>query len=370
MSYRQASSAQLYDLCQALGLEDRAGRYLDVQSWLMDPWGTREVPPIAPYPSRIGDDHSPYEYSVQFSNLAVELRLLLEAQAEPPSLLANQAAASTLNARIVDQFQVDLSRFRLIEDLFCPSEPRGSFSLWHAVCFDPSGNPDFKLYTNPRAQTVDSNTALMMEAVSRLGLTEAAKPVMEAVSARGGIPNYFSLDLAVRLGSRVKLYFEHTDASVADLESIFASAPSNTPGDVTQFCQAIVQGVTRFSRKPVCYCFSFVEGTPHPISVTLHLPVAHYIESDALILNNVSRFMASRELPVREYQRAVAAMARRALGTASGLQSYVSFRKERGGLKFTVYLSPELFATPYGSGSALHGDGEDGRQSLKALSRT
>jgi len=77
------------------------------------------------------------------------------------------------------------------------------------------------------------------------------------------------------------------------------------------------------------------------------LPVAHYMDSDASIMDNVSAFMAAEGLPVQAYQRAVKALARRDLAHSVGLQSYVSFRREASGLKLTVYLSPELFAAPY-----------------------
>jgi DMATS type aromatic prenyltransferase len=163
----------------------------------------------------------------------------------------------------------------------------------------------------------------------------------------GGVPNYFSLDLTERLGSRVKVYFSHPQATLDGLERILALAPTNQAGDVTRFCRAILGGSTKLDQKPVCYCFSFAAGTAAPLAVTIHLPVAHYMESDAVIVNNVSPFMVDEGLPVTEYARAVSALARRDLASSVGLQSYVSFRREQQGLKLTVYLSPELFAAPY-----------------------
>ena len=346
-TYGQISSLQLYQLCGALGLADRAHEYQAVQAFLMESWQAREVPQLAPYPSRIGDDHSPYEYSLQFGQTSVELRLLLEAQATLPGLHANQVAAQALNQRVAQRYGVDFSRFAQLQNLFCPEDPHGPFSLWHAVCFDAAGQPDFKIYLNPQVHAGTSGRDLTTEAVSRLGLSGVATPIIERVVAAGGIPNYFSLDLAARLGSRVKLYFSHEDASLADLESIFALAASNRAGDVSRFCRAILGADTRLNRKPVCYCFSFVAGSDAPVAVTFHLPVAHYVASDALVLNNVSAFMAAEGLPVKAYQRAVRSLARRDLAGSLGLQSYASFRRERSGLKLTVYLSPELFAAPY-----------------------
>ena len=346
-TYRQLSAPQLFDLCNALGLSNVARQCLAVQSVVMGSWQEREVPSLAPYPSRIGDDHSPYEYSVQFARESAELRLLLEAQATVPSLHANQLAAKALNERVAQQFGVDFSLFDQLQGLFCPTDPHGPFSLWHAVCFDASGRPDFKVYLNPQVVAGVSGQDLITEGVARLGLSNVAKPFIEQLVARGGVPNYFSLDLGARLGSRVKLYFSHQDATIADLESIFALAPSNQAGDVARFCKAILGRAVPFDRKPVCYCFSFVVGASAPVAVTLHLPVAHYSDSDAAILSRVKAFMASEDLPAVQYERAVLALARRELGKSLGLQSYVSFRREPVGLKLTVYLSPELFAAPY-----------------------
>ena len=346
-TYRQLSGPQLFDLCHALGLGHSARRCLATQAFLMDSWGARDVPALAPYPSRIGDDHSPYEYSVQFARSSLEVRLLFEAQASVPSLSANQLAAQSLNERIVRQYGVDLSPFQRVEDLFCPTVPQGPFSLWHAVCFDEAGRPDFKIYLNPQVIAGVSGRELITEAASRLGLQQVASPIIEQLVAQGAVPNYFSLDLGARLGSRVKLYFSQECATLEDLERVFALAPTNRVGDVSHFCRAILGRAVSLGRKPVCYCFSFAAGADAPIAVTFHLPVAHYMDSDASIMDNVSAFMAAEGLPVQAYQRAVKALARRDLAHSVGLQSYVSFRREASGLKLTVYLSPELFAAPY-----------------------
>ena len=345
-TYTQISSKQLGALCDAIGVGESAHNYLEAQALLLEPWREREVPHLAPYPSRIGDDHSPYEYSVQFSKNSVELRLLLEAQAAAPSLYGNQVAALALNRKLAHRYGVDLSRFAELQDLFCPEDPQGPFSLWHAACFDASGRPDFKIYLNPRVHCGISGEQLITEAVTRIGLSPAALTIIQRVVERGGQPNYFSLDLATRLGSRVKLYFSHEDATLDELESILALAPSNRPGDVSRFCRELLGEGVQLTGKPICYCFSFTSGVDAPIAVTFHLPVAHYSKSDAAIMSRVSAFMTREGLPASQYRCSVAAMARRDLLTSVGLQSYVSFRREASGLKVTVYLSPELFAAP------------------------
>ena len=357
-TYAHVSSNQIEALCKALALPEQQ-RYRGVQAMLMEPWAQRQVPQLAPYPSRIGDDHSPYEYSLQFSRNQVELRLLLEAQAHVPSLRDNQGAARALNDALVKRYGVDLSRFDQIADLFLPDDPHGPFSLWHAVCFDANASPDFKIYLNPQVNGRNSSELVMRESVTRLGFARVAESVISRVTAAGAEPNYLSLDLAARLGSRVKLYFAHPNATIDDLESIFALAPTHSTGDVAGFCRAVLgRDALRFDRKPVCYCFSFTEGAAAPVAVTLHLPAAHYCQSDLHIARNVEALMALHDLPVQTYRRALSAVARRPLERGTGLQSYTSYRREPSGLKLTVYLSPELFSTPLDSTSPAFGEAQ------------
>ena len=86
---------------------------------------------------------------MQFAKRSIELRLLLEAQAATPGLHANQVAALGLNRKLAERYGVDLSRFQVLQDLFCPDNPQGPFSLWHAACFDRAGRPNFKSISIP-----------------------------------------------------------------------------------------------------------------------------------------------------------------------------------------------------------------------------
>ncbi|MEY4548736.1 MAG: hypothetical protein RL685_4931, partial [Pseudomonadota bacterium] len=135
--HNDLAGTQLRSLCDVLGLQSSYPEYLLLQRFLLGAWGERPRKALAPYGSLIGDDHSPYEYSVAFSRGEVELRLLLEAQALRPSLLANHRAALELNKRLADVFPIGLARFNAVADLFLPPEPRGAFSLWHAVSLRP-----------------------------------------------------------------------------------------------------------------------------------------------------------------------------------------------------------------------------------------
>src|SRR4051794_40140954 len=84
VKHNDIAGKQLRSLCEVLGLQSCFPEYLLLQRFLFGAWGEAALAAAPAYASRIGDDHSPYEYSVAFSGREVELRLLCEAQASQP----------------------------------------------------------------------------------------------------------------------------------------------------------------------------------------------------------------------------------------------------------------------------------------------
>ena len=91
-------------------------------------------------------------------------------------------------------------------------------------------------------------------------------------------------------------------------------------------------------------CLSFVAGSDVPSSVTLHLPIAHYVENDQVTCDRFSSLLRDNGLDHEAYQRGLQAIARRPLSKGPGLQSYASFRRHGDSLRLTAYFSPELFS--------------------------
>jgi DMATS type aromatic prenyltransferase len=348
--HNDLAGTQLSSLCDALSMRSSYPEYLLLQRFLFGAWGERAVETngAAPYPSLIGDDHSPYEYSVAFTRSDVELRLLLEAQARRPSATANHRAALELNKRIAEVFPVNLNRFDSVADLFFPSEPRGSFSLWHAVSLRKDRKPKFKVYLNPQARGKEGASGVVYEALHRLGLDAAVDILREEVAHRGpqrDEMNYFSLDLSDEPSARVKVYFCHHRATAADLERSFAASPLHQTGDVAEFCVDMVGHGGPFLGKPVTSCFSFTQGSGRPHAATFHLPIAHYAADDHAIAERIAVFMRKHDLGADRYPALAARFASRPLSAGVGIQSYASFRRDpAGGMLLTVYLSPELFS--------------------------
>jgi DMATS type aromatic prenyltransferase len=345
-TYQDIARTQLHGLTQALGLSRDAERHEEVRARLFEGWGDAEVPQKPGYLSAIGDDHSPFEYSVALGPDASELRLLFEAQGREPGLAANRSAALSFNERLAP-YGASLARFDRIRDLFLPENPQGPFTLWHAVTFG-SAQPDFKVYLNPFARGPAHAWGIITEALTRLGMGNAVK-ALKAAANRGGVldqPNYFSLDLSRAPSARVKVYLRHPDATAAELERTFSHAPRHRSGDVIEFCRSMIGHVGPFTSKPATSCFSFVEGSDQPLAATLHLPVAHYLDNDASVRRRVMAYLESHHLSADHYDRALAAMANRPLDQTRGVQSYASYRREGTGIRVTAYLSPELFRQP------------------------
>ena len=57
-----------------------------------------------------------------------------------------------LSLRRQREIRANLERFRLVEDLFLPEDPKGIFSVWHAVSFRSDGKLDLKVYLNLQAR--------------------------------------------------------------------------------------------------------------------------------------------------------------------------------------------------------------------------
>ena len=345
-TYSRIGAHLLGKLCAGLELEDQFTEYASTQAAMFGDWAETEVTERPPYLSQIGDDHSPFEYSVAFSGDRCELRLLWEVQGESPSALSNQQAALAFNAVLAARYGASLQRFEAIRGLFLSDQSPGAFSLWHGIRFDERV-PDLKIYLNPQTFGPARALPLVTEALVRLGLPGAVSVIEQTVHARAGRDelSYFSLDLSDNESARVKVYFRHNDASAWDVEKAFSVCPAHRAGDVVEFSLAMVGNDDRFGNKPVTSCFAFTQASALPASVTFHLPIAHYTPDDGTSIARSAAFLAANGQATsgEKLARAARGLANRPLESGIGVQSYASFRREGAQLRFTAYLSPELY---------------------------
>jgi len=346
-SFVNLGTRRLVRLCEATGLERHTDRILAVFTRLLAPWGQRPVEGAALWPSEVGDDYSPYEFSVAFGPRP-ELRILVEPLGSPPSLGANAEQSLVVLRDLASDHPISMDRFEKIRDLFLPEQPQGLFSLWIAVSFT-SEKSDVKLYLNPEAQGVAKAPALVEEAMVRLGFPRAWGTIADSIGRRGRELDeikYFSLDLKPTNSARVKVYARHLRASVEDVERAAQVAQSHRAGDVTEFVRAMMpDGRDVFDGRPPATCLAFVEGQGEaPAAVTHYFPTnGGYSKNDGEAARRIRAYMESKGQPVAEYDRALAAVAERRLEDGIGLQSYASLRRHGEQSRVTVYYAPELY---------------------------
>jgi DMATS type aromatic prenyltransferase len=346
-SYLLQGTSRLVRLCRATGLEDQTESVLAMFSRLLAPWGDDLPGDVPSWPSEVGDDHTPYEFSAAFGD-RTELRLLVEPLGSPPSLESNRDRALAVLADLAKDHPISMERLDKVRDLFLPEKPQGLFSLWLGVSFSP-GAPDVKLYLNPEAQGPGRAAALIEEAMVRLGFPKGWHAISQYIGKRGRELDelkYFSLDVTPSETARVKVYARHLAATADDCEYAASVARSHKPGDVADFVRAMAPGSGgELQGRPPATCLAFVEGTDDkPAAVTHHFPVnGGYAENDAVVATRVHDYLVAKGTSPDAYDQCFQAIAERPLDAGIGLQSYASLRRDKKGMRLTAYFPLELF---------------------------
>jgi DMATS type aromatic prenyltransferase len=349
LTFADFGAERLSRLCQAVGQKERAREAAGALRQVLAPWGERLIGTRPRWPSEIVDDHTPIELSTSLGGRESEVRVLIEAQGETPTLRAQQQAGRALSDRLQRDFGAHLGRLRLVEDLFFPEEPSGSFAVWHALSFRGERSVDSKVYLNLQARGRPLSAALAEEALVRLGFGWAWPNLARIAARRGDEADellYFSLDLSARREARAKIYLRHHQATTHDLEAALALSPQFEPGSAAQMIHALGGGEGPFPGRALVTCFSYVDGdVERPSEATLYFPVGGYVAHDLEATTRISAYLKQIGVSTSVYEAAIEAVARRPLDQGVGLQSYVSLRRERGQPRLTLYFSPEAYST-------------------------
>jgi hypothetical protein len=346
-TYHQIAIGRLDSLSIGLGLESHRGRFRALVSYLFRGWGDVPIPERAPYASALTSDHSPFEYSLSFVDMNVELSLVAEVQAPKPSLLANRDAALEFNERLLP-FGVDFERFDRVSTLFLPATPEPPFSLWHGLTLRPGSVAGFKVILNAGASGSARALPIVREALARLGVTNA-EPTLEKLLRRGeGLDElaYLSIDLSSGPGAEVRVYVRHLAASPAELEKTLSLFPAHRAGDAVGLCRAVARGAGALTRNPPLTSVAFGYNASAPSSAAVDMIIgADDGPSDADVSREIAVYLASLGLDSNRYGRALSSFATRSLADRGGVQGRVSFSRESFGPRATVSLCPEVFRT-------------------------
>ncbi len=337
---------RLRSLCSSIGFR-RENEIVELFRRLTTPWGRRSVREPPSWPSTVGDDETPFEFSIGLG-AEPEVRVMVEPLGDEASPQANADASSALLSSLAADFDVDLERFERVRDLFLGNSPTAHFVTWVAAGISETEGPRFKLYLNPFVQGEHLAPAVIEEALSRLGFADAWPCVASSLVRRGPDLDqlmYFSLDLRRSNTARVKVYARHRRCTLADLEAAASRSQVYRSGDVDRFVRAVVpNGDHAFEKRAplTCYAFDQRSGST-PVSATTHIPINAYAPHDAAIRERVTSFLEQVGLGPEVYSRALDGFANRALDAGIGLQSYVSFRRDRGQPRLTIYFPVEAY---------------------------
>lgn len=332
-------------LCRGAGFGEETERVVATFRQLLTPWGEALLGERSGWVSDIGDDHSPIEFSVAIVDGQPEVRVLMEAQAEEPTIAAYRRAGLAFNKRLETEFGADLRRLRLVEDVFLPEDMRGAFAVWNAVCFSPGQAPTFKVYLNPQARGIELAHALTEKALVSLGFDRAFGALGCKATRRGPQLDeikYFALDLCASREARVKVYVHHHRATAEHLEVACSAARDHVPGEAREFTRAMTLGTRLLAHRSPFTCSSFVTaGDERPAAVTLYIPVCAYARDDSVIRGRVEGYLRSRGVDSSLYGRILDNFAHRSLDAGVGMQSWVALRHGNRGPRITIYLSTE-----------------------------
>ena len=331
-------ASRLSALCGGLALD--TAPVVDTFRELVAPW-TAGV--MTSWQSEISDDNTPIELSVSLDGNDAALRILFEPQAAEPTLQAYRAAGLALHDQLEAHYRADLDRFRRVTNLFLPERLQGRFAVWSSVVFAHGQRPAFKAYLNPNARGPGEASALVEEALGRLGLGHAWRNLSEATRRGPHLDElkYFALDLAGGPHARVKVYVHHHGATPADLEAACAASGNHVEAQTLAFVRALRGGDEPMQTRAPFTCHAFNGERPTRATSTVYVPVCAYAHDDRVVAGRVIAYLHSVGVDAALYRRAVVETAPRPLEDGVGLQSWVALRRDAERTRLTVYIATE-----------------------------
>lgn len=285
-TYRDVATRHLQLASRAVsGTGEPAGHQIDLACSLLGPWSDEPVERFDGHHSFAANDGSPVEFSCAMTRSTAEVRLLFEpldtGQVPPSSPEAGHRFVERLNKVV----EIDVSRFRLVADLFAETSSTGTFSMLCSAALRAGGTPLFKVYLNP-AVGESRPHQVVGEAMSRLGLDTQWAFFTERLAESGfDSPRQeialFSLDLGGSAEARVKLYLRHSGCGSEQIERVARLAQDHQPDLFPKILDRLYGApVDRLVKAPMT-CLSFQGNHREPASVTLYCPLDPNISDDA-----------------------------------------------------------------------------------------
>lgn len=276
-------------------------------------WGARPLDaPLLPSGVRHG-----VPWGVSMVPGTRELRVFVEAQAEPASLASYAGAAAG-----VTRFAAAHGAVTTRLDAIAAAIDLAGFRIWHALAVAPGEPPRWHAYlcVPPDRSAID---VLRAAGVTDPGLAPGPRDRISIVS----------LDLAEP--ARVKAYVLMADASLDAVARVHDRARGAVPGDAERFGRAML-GDRRSIWWLVCAGYEVGGASPtparEPAACALHFGVPRHVD-EPTARARIAALLAELELEQTGWRRATAAL---------GAHHFVSFQRRGGRPRVTTYFVPEV----------------------------
>ncbi|WP_133740289.1 tryptophan dimethylallyltransferase family protein [Actinorugispora endophytica] len=321
----------------------------DAARLLSEVWGPSADRPIGDPRWRcyISVDGSPFELSASWRGGAAEVRISVEALADPPEPVANQAFGWDYLRGLAGRPGARVEHVLALEDLFRSAAPREHYWMGHGVAWPPGGDPLFKVYLDPHVGGPEHAPAVVGEAMERLGAGKAWRAALAHIDGHGGPGRIgaLSLDLVDPERARAKVYLQYPDLDAEAIDRQAGIARGHVPGAFAAALRAILGGFDPpFARPPVT-CFAFRKGEARPVSAALYVPMVPPFADDAEARDRVAAFMRGVGVDPGPYASFLESLADRPLD-GSRNQNFIAYEPAGPGRepRFSVYAAPGLYA--------------------------
>jgi DMATS type aromatic prenyltransferase len=319
---------------------------------MLRPWAARPIGQRCEPPSFVSEDGFPAELSLSWRNRRPEVRILFESLGDDPTARGCQEAGRRLTGRLARKPGVSLDRYQKIEDLFLAADPDSYRpTVWHSLAWHPGGTPGYKVYLNPQVQGEGRSYEVVGEAMARLGLSSAWRPLWtraRELADAGHELEFFALDLAAAPESRVKIYFRHPAVALSEWNRVAAFARYHDSQRAAHAQKMIYGGSDGTVDNEPMTCLAFRQGADEPEEANIYLRLPGNVRSDAEAYQRIAGVMRCEGIDPEPYSRVLAGLAPRPLDTTVGLQELVSYRTTGARrtadvgvyLRFSTYDSP------------------------------
>jgi hypothetical protein len=342
--------AQLHALLQAFEIGGaRKTRIVEVFDGIAGQCADRDTE-TPPRWSGLSDDCSPIEWSIAFRKGAPDIRVLVEAQADPPSLASYMEASRRLTGWLVEQTGADDVLASKVLEVFPPLNATALAAAYHGVEFLHGGSIRTKLYLNPAV--AGDRWSAAQRAFERIGLHATVEALRRAVGPMD-LP-LVAFDLEPMTRARVKLYLRAR--SLEDYERIgemcaIPCAADFRPTTIAMYGQALV------TRPPfiAVHLDAAKSGIVNPPTRAVYsLPVLEGSGATSST-DKIAGFLDHHHLDAQGFRRAIHELTK---VTPQGptrnhwpfaLPSWLSIQREADGSpRVTVYFRLRAFAARYG----------------------